>query len=108
MKKRYASVAYGGMDVHRKFSNVTLRDAQGEVVARERLDHLDRPRVEHRPTRCATGNILYILDRAHGLHFPESYGLLRRPWSANSGEFGGGANSNSGEFGEHKDFGGRR
>ena len=34
MKKRYASVAYGGMDVHRKFSNVTLRDAQGEVVAR--------------------------------------------------------------------------
>lgn len=42
MKKRYGSVAYGGMDVHRKFSNVTLRDAEGRVVVRERLDHLDR------------------------------------------------------------------
>lgn len=42
MKKRYGSVAYGGMDVHRKFSNVTLRDGEGRVVVRERLDHLDR------------------------------------------------------------------
>jgi hypothetical protein len=26
----------------RKFSNVTLRDARGSVVARERLDHVAR------------------------------------------------------------------
>ena len=37
MSNRYASVAYGGLDVHYKFSNVTLRDAGGRVVAREKL-----------------------------------------------------------------------
>jgi len=48
MKNRYARVAYGWLDVHRKFSNVTLRDAEGEVVVRERLDHLDRGKLrEH-------------------------------------------------------------
>lgn len=43
MNNAYASVAAGGMDVHYKFSTVTMRDADGKVVRRERLDHRDRP-----------------------------------------------------------------
>ena len=41
MIKQYANVASAGMDVHRKFSNVTLRDAQGDVVVREKIKHED-------------------------------------------------------------------
>lgn len=36
------SVAFGGMDVHYKFSSLTLRDAAGGVVQRRRLEHCDR------------------------------------------------------------------
>ena len=42
MKNVYESVAGGGMDVHYKFSSVTMRDAQGRVVRRERLEHPHR------------------------------------------------------------------
>ena len=42
MDTGYGSVACGGVDVHYKFSTVTLRDAAGRVVAREKLDHRDR------------------------------------------------------------------
>ena len=42
MNKQYANVTSAGMDVHRKFSNVTLRDAQGDVVVREKIKHEDR------------------------------------------------------------------
>jgi len=42
MKKMYEKVVCGGMDVHYKFSRVTFRDAKGEVVCRERLEHPDR------------------------------------------------------------------
>lgn len=42
MKNPYAKVACAGMDVHYKFSNVTFRDVNGRMVARERLDHRDR------------------------------------------------------------------
>jgi len=42
MKDPYEKVASAGVDVHHKFSNVTFRSACGEVVRRERLDHLDR------------------------------------------------------------------
>jgi len=38
----YAEVAYGGMDVHYKFSRVTFRDRKLRVVRRERLEHKDR------------------------------------------------------------------
>ena len=40
--QREANVAGVGVDVHYKFSQVTMRDAAGHVVGRERLDHLDR------------------------------------------------------------------
>ncbi len=42
MKNVYESVTGGGMDVHYKSSEVTMRDAQGRVVRRERLEHRDR------------------------------------------------------------------
>ena len=45
MKDVYASVKAGGMDVHYKFSTVTMRDAVGKVVRRERLDHRDRAKL---------------------------------------------------------------
>lgn len=43
MKNVYGSVEAVGMDVHYKFSTVTMRDACGKVVRRERLAHRDRP-----------------------------------------------------------------
>lgn len=45
MKNVYSSVAAVGVDVHSKFSTVTMRDGQGQVVRRERLDHRDRRRL---------------------------------------------------------------
>jgi len=65
MKNRYASVAYGGMDVHRKFSNVTLRDAQGEVVSRERLDHVDRRKLREHLARWPQGTLL-VMEASFG------------------------------------------
>ena len=65
MKKRYGSVAYGGMDVHRKFSNVTLRDARGEVVARERLDHVDRRKLREHLARWPKGTLL-VMEASFG------------------------------------------
>ena len=65
MKKRYASVAYGGMDVHRKFSTVTLRDAAGVVVARERLNHEDRRKMrEH--LRCWPAGTPLVMEASFG------------------------------------------
>lgn len=51
MKNVYESVAGGGMDVHYKFSSVTMRDAQGRVVRRERLDHRDKSALRERLSR---------------------------------------------------------
>ena len=45
MRNPYENVAYGGMDVHYKFSHVTWRDVTGKVVMQERLDHRDRQRL---------------------------------------------------------------
>jgi transposase len=38
----HQNVTQIGLDVHRKFSIASLRDASGKVVARERLEHADR------------------------------------------------------------------
>jgi transposase len=46
--KRIARVAGVGVDVHYKFSQVTMRDAAGRVVGRERLDHPDREALSRR------------------------------------------------------------
>jgi transposase len=42
MKNVYASVKAVGVDVHYKFSTVTMRNGEGKVVRRERLEHGDR------------------------------------------------------------------
>ena len=42
MKDVYASARASGVDIHYKFSTVTMRDQEGRVVRRERLDHGDR------------------------------------------------------------------
>ncbi|MGD0464033.1 MAG: IS110 family transposase [Tepidisphaeraceae bacterium] len=42
------TVTQVGLDVHRKFSSASLRDATGKVIARERLDHVDRQKLRER------------------------------------------------------------
>jgi len=44
----YSHVASGGLDVHYKFSSVTFRNAQAQIVRRERLDHPDREKLKER------------------------------------------------------------
>ena len=45
MNSVYTNVAGGGLDVHYKFSSVTMRDAEANIVRRERLAHRDRARL---------------------------------------------------------------
>jgi transposase len=40
--EKSASISHVGLDVHRKFSRVTVRDAANEIVVRGRLEHGDR------------------------------------------------------------------
>ena len=65
MRKQYASVAYGGMDVHLKFSQVTFRDPEGKVVCRERLEHLDREGLREQLRRWPRG-IVMVLEASYG------------------------------------------
>ena len=65
MKKRYESVAFGGMDVHKKFSSVTLRDAEGRVVSRERLNHEDRQKMREHLQRWPAGTPL-VMEASFG------------------------------------------
>ena len=65
MKNRYGSVAYGGMDVHYKSSHVTLRDADGAVVSRERLDHADREALRAQVARWPQGTPI-VLEASFG------------------------------------------
>jgi len=65
MKNRYGSVAYGGMDVHYKFSNVTLRDAGGAVVRRGRLDHRDREALRRQLAQWPRGMVM-VLEASFG------------------------------------------
>jgi transposase len=44
-----------GLDVHYKFSTVTMRDAEGKVVRRERLDHPDREALRKRLAQWPKG-----------------------------------------------------
>jgi len=43
--KAYGSVTRGALDVHKRFSQVSLGNAVGEVLRREELRHLDRERL---------------------------------------------------------------
>jgi len=64
-RDQYRSVAYGGMDVHYKFSSVTLRDAGGRVVVREKLDHRDRTALRAQVARWPRGTPL-VLEASFG------------------------------------------
>jgi transposase len=65
MKNRYESVAYGGMDVHYKSSQVTFRDAEGRVVAREQLHHSNRAGVREQLARWPKG-VPIVLEASFG------------------------------------------
>jgi len=65
MKNQDGSVAYGGMDVHYKFSNVTLRDAGGAVVTRQRLDHRDREGLRRQLAQWPRGMVM-VLEASFG------------------------------------------
>ena len=54
-RNRNVSVSAIGLDVHYKFSSVTMRDEEGRVVARERLEHRDRAALREHLARWPKG-----------------------------------------------------
>lgn len=65
MRRAYKDVTGSGCDVHYKFSTVTLRDASGRVVARERLDHPDREALRRRLREWPEGTEV-VLESSFG------------------------------------------
>ena len=65
MKDVYASVRAIGMDVHAKFTTVSMRDANGDIVRRERLDHRDRAALRRRLLRWP-GEASVVLEASFG------------------------------------------
>ena len=63
--KMYHTVTQVGLDVHRKFSSASLRDASGQVVARERLEHIDRSKLRDRISQWPA-NTPVILEATFG------------------------------------------
>ena len=61
----YDMVSAGGMDVHYKFSQVTMRDEQGQVVRRERLDHPDRQALRDRLAQWPKG-VPFVMEASFG------------------------------------------
>jgi len=61
----YGMVSAGGMDVHYKFSQVTMRDEQGRVVRRERLDHPDRQAIRERLAQWPKG-VPFVMEASFG------------------------------------------
>ena len=55
------SVARIGMDIHRKFSKVTARDAQQRIVWRERLEHRERDVLRQRAGRVKGATCSYSI-----------------------------------------------
>jgi transposase len=54
-----------GLDVHYKFSSVTMRSAEGKIVARERLEHRDRAALRQRLSRWPQG-VPVVLEASFG------------------------------------------
>jgi len=65
MKDVYASVDACGMDVHYKFTTVTMRDGAGRVVRRERLDHRDRSALRQRLSQWPAG-VSMVMEASFG------------------------------------------
>ena len=62
---RRADVAQMGLDVHRKFSKLTGRNAEGDVVLRERLEHADRNTL-HRQLKAYPEGTPVVLEGSFG------------------------------------------
>lgn len=65
VKDRYGNVACIGMDVHYKFSQVGMRDLQGGLVCRERLDHPGRGQLRERLSAWPKG-VPIVLEASFG------------------------------------------
>jgi len=65
MDARYAKVASVGLDVHYHFSQVTMRDENGRVVRRERLEHADRASLRDRLSRWPRG-VPMVMEASFG------------------------------------------
>jgi transposase len=61
----HEKVTQVGLDVHRKFSMASLRDASGKVVARERLEHADLTKLDQRVS-CWPAGTPVILEATFG------------------------------------------
>src|SRR5437588_10528876 len=61
----HEKVTQVGLDVHRKFSMASLRDASGRVLARERLEHADPQQLNQRIT-CWPAGTPVILEATFG------------------------------------------
>lgn len=87
MKKMYETVTQVGLDVHRKFSSASLRDATGKVIARERLGHLDRQKFRERIAQWPRGTPV-ILEATFGWGWlsDELQSLEMQPHLASSGK----------------------
>ena len=59
------SVTQIGMDIHRKFSTVTARKANGRIAWRQRLEHADRPQLRELLNRWPKGAPV-ILEASFG------------------------------------------
>ena len=55
-----ATVSHSGMDCHRTFSRLTTRDAQNQVVFRQRLEHADREQLRQQLRRMPPGTPVII------------------------------------------------
>jgi len=65
MKTTDRTAVMVGLDVHRRFSKVTARNAEGKIAWRQRLEHEDRKRLR----TCLEGwplGILVILESSFG------------------------------------------
>ena len=65
MQNMYASVRAVGLDVHSKFTTVSMRDGEARVVRRERLDHRDRGRMREQLSRWPQG-VPMVLEASFG------------------------------------------
>jgi transposase len=65
MKNVYESVAGGGVDVHYKSSEVTMRDSQCRVVRREHLEHRDRAALREKLSHWPKG-VPIVMEASFG------------------------------------------
>ena len=65
MKSVYDSVRACGMDVHYKFTTVTMRDGDDHIVRRERLDHRDRSKLREQLSHWPRG-VPMVMEASFG------------------------------------------